>query len=150
MSETNFNNEDYTVGWICPLEVELAAASGMLDVEHPDLPCASHDTNIYTLGSIGQHNIVLAALPAGTTGNNVAATVAINLLRTFPNIRFGLLVGIGGGAPSNPSNDPRGDLRLGDVVVSNPDGEFGATAAYQDYQYITHGCCRWRDTIRFW
>ena len=32
-----FMNNDYTVGWICALETELAASQAMLDEEHPDL-----------------------------------------------------------------------------------------------------------------
>jgi hypothetical protein len=35
------------------------------------------------------------------------------------------MVGIGGGAPSNPGDDPCKDIRLGDVVVSNPEGNCG-------------------------
>ncbi|KAL7915295.1 putative kinesin [Trichoderma velutinum] len=42
------------------------------------------------------------------------------MMRSFPNIRFGLMVGIGGGAPSKPCDDSRDDIRLGDVVVSCP------------------------------
>jgi hypothetical protein len=29
--------EDYTVGWVCALSVELAAAKAMLNEEHPSL-----------------------------------------------------------------------------------------------------------------
>ena len=111
------------MGVICPLEVEFAAIEAILDAEHRNLPYADRDTNTYTLGRIGQHNVVIACLPSGTLGTSSASTVAANLLRSFPRIRFGLLVGIGGGAPS--SNDPRKDLRLGDIVVSNPDGVHG-------------------------
>jgi ankyrin repeat domain-containing protein 50 len=35
------------------------------------------------------------------------------------------MVGVGGGAPSNPSDGPRQDIRLGDVIVSNPQGNYG-------------------------
>jgi nucleoside phosphorylase len=35
---------------------------------------------------------------------------------TFPNVRFSLMVGIGGGIPSPPGTD----IRLGDIVVSIP------------------------------
>lgn len=38
---------------------------------------------------------------------------------TFPNIRFGLLVGIAGGVPVKTDY---GKIRLGDVVVSKPTG----------------------------
>jgi hypothetical protein len=42
-------------------------------------------------------------------------------MHSFPNIRIGLMVGIGGGAPS-----PKHDIRLGDIVVSAPrDGKGG-------------------------
>jgi nucleoside phosphorylase len=120
-----FTNSDYTVGWVCALPIELAASTAMLDEQHPELPQDENDSNAYTLGRIGPHNVVLACLPSGTTGIHPAAIAAANLLRSFPKIRFGLMVGVGGGAPSNPSDNPHEDLRLGDVVVSNPGGTFG-------------------------
>jgi nucleoside phosphorylase len=102
----------------------------MLDKEHPDLPQAENDTNSYILGQIGPHNVVLACLPSGTTGISAAATAAKDLLRSFPKVRFGLMVGVGGGAPSNPSEDPRKDIRLGDVVVSMPEGNCGKEGVF--------------------
>lgn len=118
-------HNSYTVGWICALDVELAASVAMLDYELPRLPRVQGDSNIYILGKIGQHNVVLTCLPAGTTGTNAAANAATNMLRSFPNILFCLMVGIGGGAPSVPSDDPCGDIRLGDVVVSCPSANSG-------------------------
>jgi nucleoside phosphorylase len=41
--------------------------------------------------------------------------VAVNLVRTFQNVRVGFMVGIGGGVPSREH-----DIRLGDVVVGSP------------------------------
>ena len=80
MAETpqQFTYSDYTVGWICALlETELAAAEAMLDEEHPILLAADpQDTNSYLLGRIGTHNVVIACLPAETTGKASAATVA--------------------------------------------------------------------------
>lgn len=70
--------------------------------------------NTDSSGSIGDHNIVIACLPKGMYGTIPAATVASNMTRTFPAIRFGLMVGIGGGVPPK--------VRLGDVVVSVPQG----------------------------
>jgi ankyrin repeat domain-containing protein 50 len=131
IDESNFTNNDYTVGWICALEAELAASQAMLDEEHPDLLQAENDTNAYTLGQIGRHNVVLACLPAGITGIGAAATAARDLLRSFPRVRFGLMVGVGGGAPSN---DPRHDIRLGDVVVSTPKGNYGK----EECNYLFH------------
>ena len=102
--------------------VELAAVEGMLDEIHESLP-SSRDQNGYTLGRIGTHNIVVAVMPA--IGNNRAASVAIQLLNDFRSIRFGLLVGIGGGLPSEED-----DIRLGDVVVSKPTATFGGVVQY--------------------
>jgi hypothetical protein len=64
----------------------------MLDEEHPDLLQAENDTNTYTLGRMGKHNVVLACLPSGTTGISAAAIAARDLLRSFPRVRFGLIV----------------------------------------------------------
>jgi nucleoside phosphorylase len=107
-----FTYNDYTVGWVCALTKEQTAATAMLDQRHPDLPKPPNDHNTYTLGSIGSHNIVIACLPKGTVGTNAAATVTTSMISTFPSIRIGLMVGIGGGIPPK--------VRLGDVVVSTP------------------------------
>ncbi|RYP39319.1 hypothetical protein DL768_010725 [Monosporascus sp. mg162] len=103
---------DYTVGWICALHIEMAAAEAMLDNIHASLPKDPNDSNTYTVGNIGHHNIVIASLPVNGYGTNNAATVANNMDRTFPSIRVRLMVGIGGGVPG------KADVRLGDVVVS--------------------------------
>lgn len=91
----------------------------MLDETYPPLGQEAGDDNIYILGRIAQHNIVLARLPAGTTGITPAAKVATKMRRSFPRIRVGLMVGIAGGAPST-NESPNRDIRLGDVVVSIP------------------------------
>ena len=104
-------HNQYTIGWICALHIEMAAARAMLDEIHEPLPKHPDDDNTYVLGSIQQHNVVIACLPDGQYGTNNAAIVAKNLLGTFGTIRLCLMVGIGGGVPS------RADVRLGDVVV---------------------------------
>ncbi|GES61256.1 Pfs, NACHT and Ankyrin domain protein [Aspergillus terreus] len=104
-------HDQYTVGWICALHIEMAAARAMLDEIREPLPKHADDSNTYVLGTINQQNVVIACLPEGQYGTNNAAIVATNMLRTFPRIRTCLMVGIGGGVPS------RADLRLGDVVV---------------------------------
>lgn len=54
-------------------------------------------------------------------GIAAATNTATNIIRTFRNIRFELLVGVAGGAPSSPDpDDALNDIRLGDVVVSCP------------------------------
>jgi len=116
------SHKDYTVGWICALSKELTAASTMLDEEDEDLPNPSNDHNAYILGRIGKHNVAIACLPEGEIGTNAAATVATRMTSTFPSIRFGLMVGIGGGVPPK--------VRLGDVVVSTPSGGFGGVVQW--------------------
>jgi nucleoside phosphorylase len=103
--------DQYTVGWICALPIEMAAARAMLDDIHELLPEHTDERNTYTLGTIKLHNVVVACVPAGQYGTNTAQIVATNMLRTFESVRIFLMVGIGGGVPS------RADLRLGDVVV---------------------------------
>lgn len=125
MASKTLTNDDYTVGWICALDVELAASEAMLDEEHPNLPNADRDSNTYTLGRIGPHSVVLAGFPSSSPGIGAAATVATNLLRSFPQIRFGLMVGVGGGAPNDSATNSRNNLHLGDVVVSTPEGQCG-------------------------
>ncbi|KAJ6780228.1 hypothetical protein PWT90_01955 [Aphanocladium album] len=121
-------NEDYTVGWICALTTESVAAQAFLDERHgPPVSVAAHDNNDYVLGSVGRHNVAIAVLPGGEYGTASAGTVARDMVHSFPNIRIGLMVGIGGGAPSSAC-----DIRLGDVVVSEPRGAMGGVFQY-DY-----------------
>ncbi|CZS86115.1 unnamed protein product [Fusarium graminearum] len=110
------NHDEYTVGWVCALSKEQTAATAMLDQRHTDLPKPPNDPNAYTLGSIGKHNIVIACLPEGEIGTHAAATIATWMISTFPLIKLGLMVGIGGGIPPK--------VRLGDVVVSTPAGQY--------------------------
>lgn len=100
----------------------------MLDEEHQrphDFAQPRQDTNVYTWGNIGVHNVVIASLPAGEYGTNSASNVATTLLMSFPEVRFGLMVGIGAGVPR-----PGKDIRLGDVVVSEPKGTSGGVVQY--------------------
>ncbi|KAK6542442.1 hypothetical protein TWF694_006395 [Orbilia ellipsospora] len=104
----------------------MAAARAMLDISHGRLEEQDErDKNNYHLGSIGKHNVAIACLPAGVYGTTSAAIVAAQMLFTFPSIRFGLMVGIGGGIPREGH-----DIRLGDIVVSKPDGPFGGVVQY--------------------
>jgi nucleoside phosphorylase len=125
MARRRLRREDYGVGWVCALPVELAAAQVMLDEEHECLGQDANDTNLYTLGGIGGHNVVIACLPAGQTGTNSATAVAVLMKSTFKSIQFGLMVGIGGGVPSAEA-----DIRLGDVVISQPHKGHGGVVQY--------------------
>ena len=67
MARRRLRREEYTVGWICALPIELAAAQEMLDAEHEDLEQDEHDNNLYSLGRIREHNVVIVCLPGGLT-----------------------------------------------------------------------------------
>ncbi|KAF3916786.1 hypothetical protein ABW20_dc0108306 [Dactylellina cionopaga] len=107
-------HENYAVGWICALPKEQTAARALLDEIHPDLPPLAADENTYILGSMSKHNVAITCLPKGKVGTAEAAVAATEMLRTFPSIKIGLMVGIGGGIPPK--------VKLGDVVVSTPSG----------------------------
>ncbi|KAM6488247.1 ankyrin repeat protein [Trichoderma sp. SZMC 28011] len=131
--------DEYTVGWICAIKVEYVAAQEFLDEEHegPEPEDVSpQDNNNYTLGSIGKHNLVIATLPLGEYGIASAATVARDMMHSFPNVRIGLMVGIGGGAPSEHH-----DIRLGDIVVSAPRDGSGGLHQYDFGKNIQDQSC---------
>jgi nucleoside phosphorylase len=112
-----YTRDRYTVGIICALSKELLAVRVLFDSRHSGFKTGVADSNHYALGEIAGHLVVAACLPAGEYGTNSAASVASNMKRSFPFIRFCLLVGIAGGAPSQ-----KNDIRLGDVVVGLPTG----------------------------
>ncbi|KAK1585011.1 nucleoside phosphorylase domain-containing protein [Colletotrichum navitas] len=131
---------EYTVGWICAIPTEYAAAQALLDEEHAyphDLHPNSSDRNYYAFGRIGSHDVVMTVL--AEMGIAAAATTAANMERTFPNIGIRLMVGIGGGAPTRNN-----DIRLGDVVVSTVHNgkssvfqyDFGKDIQGQSFQQI--------------
>jgi nucleoside phosphorylase len=132
------NSKDYIVGWICAISTEYVAAQAFLDERHerPEY-VSSHDNNDYILGKIGKHNVVIAVLPDGEYDTSSAANVAKNILHSFPNVRIGLMIDIGGGTPNSKYN-----IRLGDIVVSAPrDGkgdifqyDFGKTIQNKNFR----------------
>lgn len=123
---------DYSIGIITALPNEMKAAISVLDEEHgpPSNFCKPpSDYNHYVWGSMSTqseaaHNVVIASFPAKRPGTVTAADVARLMVTTFPSIRLGLMVGIGGGVPS-PN-----DIRLGDVVVSQGSGTTGGIVQY--------------------
>jgi nucleoside phosphorylase len=110
--------EDYTIGWICALQVEVLAARFMLDEKHNGVfPDRHGDDNDYIPGTIGCHNVVIVGLPKKSTGTVSAASLVSQMRQSFPNLRYSLMVGIGAGVPGRHLKP---DIRLGDVVVGTP------------------------------
>ncbi|RVD86149.1 uncharacterized protein DFL_004439 [Arthrobotrys flagrans] len=113
---------EYTIGWICALALEQTVSGSVLDRihsyrRHHDVPLDGN--NLYILGNIGGHNIAIATLPKELYGNIKAAIIAAQLLSVLQSTKILFMVGIGGRIPNL---DEGVDVRLGDVVVSVPEG----------------------------
>ncbi|KAL3478325.1 hypothetical protein BJX99DRAFT_256652 [Aspergillus californicus] len=143
-SERNaaMDHDNYTVGWFCVTDEEHDAARALLDEEHGPLS-TPNDEMSYLLGSMGGHKIVIAK-PVGQ-GLAPAAEAAVNMTRTFKGIRFGLMVGIGGATNAPGPGGLTRDIRLGDVVVSKPEGDHGGILQYDmgkqypgEYRILSH------------
>lgn len=118
--------EEFQIGWICALHIEMVAATEMLDESFGTLPEQdTADTSSYILGRIGVHYVVIVCGLGGKYGLGSAAIVANNMIRTFPSLRVGLIVETGGGIPSETN-----DIRLGDIVVSYPQDTCGGVIQY--------------------
>ncbi len=93
--------EEYRVAWIAPLEIEAQAAKHMLDRQHDGrFQMDRGDDYIYQAGEMCGHNVIIATLPAGQEyGTGSAAALASQIKKFFPNLWFGLLVGVVGSPP---------------------------------------------------
>ena len=121
----SYSADAYTVAIVCALPHELTACRQMLDTIHDPPVFSGNETNIYNTGTIGKHFVVLSCLPAKRANTGSAAAVITGLLRDFQQVRFTLLVGIAGGVPSDAA-----DIRLSDIVVSQPEGAHGGVVHY--------------------
>ena len=80
-----------------------------------------NNNNDYTLGKVGKYNVVIAVLPNREYSLFFIVSIASNIQHSFPNVRIGLIVGIGGGALSRKHN-----ICLGDIIINTPhDGKGG-------------------------
>jgi nucleoside phosphorylase len=130
----------YTVAWLAPLEIEAQAALHMLDKRHNGrFPLRRGDDYIFQAGEVCGHNIVIATLPAGQEyGTGSAAALAGQVKKFFPNLWFGLLVGVAAGLPDLSRAPPR-DVRLGDVLVALGDNDGPGLVAYDLGKEISDG-----------
>ncbi|KAI1410483.1 purine and uridine phosphorylase [Hypoxylon sp. FL1857] len=128
---TSLQPEDYCIVWIAPLEIEAQAALHMLDHRHNGrFPMSRGDDYTFEAGDMCGHNIAIVTLPAGQEyGTGSAAALASQAKKFFPNLWFGLLVGVAAGIPDLGRSPPR-DIRLGDVLVSLPDVNRSGAVAY--------------------
>ncbi|KAL5000597.1 nucleoside phosphorylase domain-containing protein [Aspergillus recurvatus] len=111
----------------------MAAAQAMLDRFHSPLPNRRGDRNKYVLGSIGPHNIVITCLPSGIYGTTSATATVLQMQYSYESLEVCLMVGIGGGVPDEH------DIRLGDVVVSEPTIRYGGVMQYDRGKAVDGG-----------
>lgn len=112
------------------LKSKLVVLRAILDKEYPLLLAIDlGDINIYLLGRIGSYNVIITYLLAKITSTISTTIIVKDIIRSFPIIRFGLIVGIIGRVlglslnnrinnNNNKSLGNRKDIRLGDVVIS--------------------------------
>ena len=104
--------EDYTVAWICAIEIEYTIACELLDKRYAIHETPQIDTPrdffAYTFGRIHDRNVVVACLSHGYYGITQADIVAERIWASFPALQYRLMVGIAGGAPSS-----KNDIHLG-------------------------------------
>jgi hypothetical protein len=103
----------------------------MLDNRHRGrFPMIRGDDYVFHAGDMGGYNIIIATLPAGQEyGTGSAAALASQVKRFFPNLWFGLLVGVAAGLPKLSGTETR-DIRLSDVLVALPQGDSAGLIAY--------------------
>ncbi|KAI0120426.1 purine and uridine phosphorylase [Hypoxylon sp. NC0597] len=107
------NRSDFEIGIICALTLEAQAVDAILDEEYKGFGKQPGDTNAYTTGRIGTHNVVLAHMPG--MGKSIASSGAASLRSSFIGVKVVLVVGICGGVPGGPQKE----VLLGDVIISD-------------------------------
>lgn len=109
--------DEFQTAIVCALPLEYDAVSLLFDEfwdkDGEQYGRVSGDTNHYTTGRIGNHDVVLALLP--NMGKAAAAGAAASFRSSYPNLKVAVLVGICGGAPSAGAS--AAELLLGDVVI---------------------------------
>ncbi|TIA51466.1 purine and uridine phosphorylase [Aureobasidium pullulans] len=109
---------EFEVAIICALPLEASAVLDLFDEHYDDdgdiYGRQEGDSNAYSTGRIGQHDIVLAHMPG--MGKSSAASVASGLRSSFTGVKIALIVGVCGGVPVSSPDEP---IILGDVIISN-------------------------------
>jgi phosphorylase superfamily protein len=109
------DRRDFEIAIICALPLEASVVGACFDKQWDDQTYgkAPSDSNAYSTGVIGHHNVVLVHMP--NMGKVAAAIAAACLHASFPEIQLSLVVGICGATPLGKQSE---DILLGDVVIS--------------------------------
>ncbi|KEY75150.1 hypothetical protein S7711_01600 [Stachybotrys chartarum IBT 7711] len=109
------SRDSIKIAIICALPIEAEAVEALLDYKWNGRPNIPGDRNIYTVGSIGQYNVVIAYLH--NMGVSSAAAAAVDCRRSFRKVEIALVVGICGALPIIPGT--KTPIYLGDVIISD-------------------------------
>ncbi|KAK7097152.1 hypothetical protein V1264_004171 [Littorina saxatilis] len=126
------DKDNIKVAIITALFEEKLAVDAMIDNKRTYLKCKTEgESEVYTLGQIGKHQVVSTKLSRKGTGEDAeiaSENAATNLLGIFNQVRHVILVGVGGAVPHH--TDFSQHVRLGDVVVSTPVDSGGSQYIY--------------------
>ncbi|CAI7622461.1 unnamed protein product [Penicillium glandicola] len=120
------SRDAFELAVICALAHEADAVLALFDrdwdEEGTHYGRADSDTNVYSHGLLGSHNVVLIHMPR--IGKVPAAMVASSCRASYPNLQVALIVGICGSVPFGPRGE---EIILGDIIISNSilESDFG-------------------------
>ncbi|TDZ41316.1 hypothetical protein CTRI78_v009761 [Colletotrichum trifolii] len=119
-SSQEYRRYSISVAIICALPLETDACKALFDEHWDDLSTfdlpRKGDTNAYSFGRIGRHNVILIHM--ANMGTTTAAAAAAHCKASFPSVVLALLVGVCGGVPLNKETGVQ-DMVLGDVIISD-------------------------------
>lgn len=113
-------NQQPTIAIITAMYYEKLAVDAMMENKTTYMKYKTEgESNVYTIGFIGEHKVVSTKLPA--IGHAMFAQISsgnttTRLLGTFQNIEHVFIVGVAGGVPYY--TDFYKHVRLGDIVIS--------------------------------
>ncbi|KAN0070591.1 hypothetical protein V8E54_011460 [Elaphomyces granulatus] len=128
------DRRDFEIAIICALPLEASIVSACFDKQWDDqiYGRAPSDSNAYSTGMIGHHNVVLVHMP--NMGKVAAATAAACLCASFQGIQLALVVGVCGAAPFG--KQPGEDILLGDVVISEGLIQYDLGRQFPDNRFV--------------
>ncbi|RSL85179.1 hypothetical protein CEP51_003486 [Fusarium floridanum] len=113
------DRQGFETAIFCALPLEVNPIEALFDHHWEDQNSfygkAPGDTNAYSTGVIGRHNVVLIHMSG--MGKLAAAAAAACCRISFQNIKLAILVGVCGAVPVVPRT--RTKINLGDVIISD-------------------------------
>ena len=122
ISRRPFHRAQFEIAIFCALPAEADAVRALFDNYwddgDPSFGRADGDTNAYSTGSIGRHNVVLVHMAGIGKGH---AALASQCRLSFTGIKLAIVAGTCGAVPLTPEDR---EIVLGDVIISTGIVEF--------------------------